>query len=66
MSYVTATINILRVDTPIITPTPPSLELQHCIHDPYWTPPSSPSPSYDWYDTQLHEMAVYYPNSSGP
>ena len=23
------------------------------MHDPHWTPPSTPSPSYDWDDTHL-------------
>ena len=36
------------------------------IDDPYWTQPSSPSRSYDWDDTHLHDLVVYFPYSSGP
>ena len=35
------------------------------IDDPYWTQPSSPSSSYDWDDTHLHDIAVYFPYSFG-
>ena len=31
------------------------------IDDPYWTQPSTPSSSYDWDDTHLHDLADYFP-----
>ena len=36
------------------------------LDDPYWTQISSPSSSYDWDDIHPHDIAVYFPYSSGP